>query len=146
MRSLSFILILILIVACSPQKKLNRLIKKHPELLTQDTLSLVIHDTIYVENVHYDTTTQLYYHDSTIVVNNEKVYLKYFYDTLTREIFHEVTCYGDTVYYTKEVPIVVDKVVVEELTWWEKYITLIVAGLILLLFVFLLLRLSKIML
>ena len=114
MRSLSFILILAFIIACSPQKQLNRLIKKHPELLTQDTLNLIIHDTIYVENVHYDTTTQLFYHDSTIVVNNEKVYLKYFYDTLTREIFHEVTCYGDTVYYTKEIPLVVDKVVVEE--------------------------------
>ena len=146
MRSLRFISILILIVACSPQKKLNRLIKKHPELLTQDTLSLVIHDTIYVENVHYDTTTQLYYHDSTIVVNNEKVYLKYFYDTLTREIFHEVTCYGDTVYYTKEVPVVVDKVVVEELTWWQKYGVLVIGGIIILTFIILLLKISKIIL
>lgn len=146
MRSLSFILILILIVACSPQKKLNRLIKKHPELLTQDTLSLVIHDTIYVENVHYDTTTQLYYHDSTIVVNNEKVYLKYFYDTLTREIFHEVTCYGDTVYYTKEVPVIVDKVVVEELNWWQKYGILAIGIFIILVFIILLLKISKIIL
>jgi len=146
LKRINSVIIFLLLIACSPQQKLNRLIKKHPELLNQDTLSLIVHDTIYIESVRYDTTTQLYYHDSTIVVNNEKVYLKYFYDTLTREIFHEVTCYGDTVYYTKEVPVIVDKVVVEELTWWEKYSTLIVAGLILLLFVFLLLRLSKIML
>ncbi len=146
MRSLRFISILILIVACSPQKKLNRLIKKHPELLTQDTLNLVIHDTIYVENVYYDTVTQLSYHDSTIVVNNEKVYLKYFYDTLTREIFHEVTCYGDTVYYTKEIPIIVDKVIVEELTWWQKYGSIIIISGVLLLFLILLKRFGKLLL
>jgi len=146
MRSLSFILILIFIIACSPQKKLNRLIKKHPELLTQDTLNLVIHDTIYVENVYYDTVTQLSYHDSTIVVNNEKVYLKYFYDTLTREIFHEVTCYGDTVYYTKEIPVIVDKIVIKELTWWQKYGSIIIISGVLLLFLILLKRFGKLLL
>ena len=146
MRSLSFILILIFIIACSPQKKLNRLIKNHPELLTQDTLNLVIHDTIYVENIHYDTVTQLSYHDSTIVVNNEKVYLKYFYDTLTREIFHEVTCYGDTVYYTKEIPIVVEKVIIKELTWWQKYGSIIIISGVLLLFLILLKRFGKLLL
>ena len=130
------VLLILLLIACSPQKKLNRLISKHPELLQKDTLNLVIHDTIIVESIHYDTTTQLYYHDSTIVVNNEKVYLKYFYDTLTREIFHEVTCYGDTVFYTKEVPVVVEKVVVEELTWWEKWRdTIIIVGIVILLLI-----------
>ena len=146
MRSLSFILILAFIIACSPQKQLNRLIKKHPELLTQDTLNLVIHDTIYVENVYYDTVTQLSYHDSTIVVNNEKVYLKYFYDTLTREIFHEVTCYGDTVYYTKEIPVIVDKIVIKELTWWQKYGSIIIISGVLLLFLILLKRFGKLLL
>jgi|TARA_R100001530_G_C4175854_1_gene118000 hypothetical protein len=146
MRSLSFILILIFIIACSPQKKLNRLIKNHPELLTQDTLNLVIHDTIYVENTYYDTVTQLSYHDSTIVVNNEKVYLKYFYDTLTREIFHEVTCYGDTVYYTKEIPVIVDKIVIKELTWWQKYGSIIIISGVLLLFLILLKRFGKLLL
>jgi hypothetical protein len=126
----------LLLISCSPQKKLNRLIAKHPELLQKDTLNVVIHDTIVVETIHYDTITQLSYHDSTIVVNNEKVFLKYFYDTLTREIYHEVTCFGDTVYFTKEVPVIIEKVVIEELTWWEKWRdTIIIVGIIILLLI-----------
>jgi len=125
-RSLSFILILAFIIACSPQKQLNRLIKKHPELLTQDTLNLIIHDTVVIESVSHDTTTKLIFHDSTIIVNNEKVFAKYYYDTITREFHHYVECKGDTVTIIKEVPIIVDKVVIEELTWWEKYSTVII--------------------
>lgn len=139
-------ILILLLVACSPQKKLNRLINKHPELLTQDTLNLVIHDTIVVEKYNYDTITQLSYHDSTIVVNNEKVYLKYFYDTLTKEIYHEVTCYGDTVYFIKEVQVLVDKVIVEELTWWEKWRDTIIIISIIILLLFLFKKFSKVLL
>ena len=139
-------ILILLLVACSPQKKLNRLINKHPELLTQDTLNLVIHDTIVVEKYNYDTITQLSYHDSTIVVNNEKVYLKYFYDTLTKEIYHEVTCYGDTVYFIKEVQVLVDKVIVEELTWWEKWRDTIIVISIIILLLFLFKKFSKVLL
>ena len=119
--------ILIFICSCSPQKKLQRLIKKHPELLTQDTLNLIIHDTI-------------------IVVNNEKVYLKYFYDTLTREIFHEVTCYGDTIFYTKEIPVIVDKVVIKELSWWERWKDVIIIIGVLILFLILFKKFGKVLL
>jgi len=139
-------ILILLLVACSPQKKLNRLINKHPELLTQDTLNLVIHDTIVVEKYNYDTITQLSYHDSTIVVNNEKVYLKYFYDTLKKEIYHEVTCYGDTVYFIKEVQVFVDKVIVEELTWWEKWRDTIIIISIIILLLFLFKKFSKVLL
>ena len=139
-------IILIFICSCSPQKKLQRLINKHPELLTQDTLNLIIHDTIVVEKYNYDTITQLSYHDSTIVVNNEKVYLKYFYDTLKKEIYHEVTCFGDTVYFIKEVQVFVDKVIVEELTWWEKWRDTIIIISIIILLLFLFKKFSKVLL
>ena len=139
-------IILIFICSCSPQKKLQRLINKHPELLTQDTLNLIIHDTIVVEKYNYDTITQLSYHDSTIVVNNEKIYLKYFYDTLTKEIYHEVTCFGDTVYFIKEVQVFVDKVIVEELTWWEKWRDTIIIISIIILLLFLFKKFSKVLL
>jgi len=145
-RSLSFILILAFIIACSPQKQLNRLIKKHPELLTQDTLNLIIHDTVVIESVSHDTTTKLIFHDSTIIVNNEKVFAKYYYDTITREFHHYVECKGDTVTIIKEVPIIVDKVVIEELTWWEKYSTVIIISGVLLLFLILLKRFGKLLL
>lgn len=100
---------------------MNRLITKHPELLQLDTI--VIRDTIIIEDYVHDTTTVIRYHDSTTVIDNSKVILKYFYDTLTREIHHEYTCLGDTIIQEKIVQ--VEKVVYKELSWWEKYETLI---------------------
>jgi len=120
-----FSISLIFLYSCSPQKKLNRLIKKHPELLEISYDTIRVRDTIYIETSRNDTTTLIQKHDSTIVINNEKIYLKYFYDTLTREIYHEVECKGDTVYYYKEIPYKVEKVVFKELSWWDKYKTIL---------------------
>lgn len=136
LKRINSILLILLLIACSPQKRLNRLIDKHPELLQQDTLNLVIHDTVVIESVSHDTTTQLIYHDSTIIVNNEKVFAKYYYDTITREFHHYVECKGDTVTVIKEIAVPFEKVVVVELTWWEKWRdTIIIVGIIILLLI-----------
>jgi hypothetical protein len=105
---------------------LNRLINKYPYLteITIDTIYSI--DTVIIDN--YDTTVlnKIIKHDSTIVVNNEKVYLKYFYDTLKETIIHEVECFGDTVIKEKIIPYKVEKVVYKELTWWQQYKHLII--------------------
>ena len=111
------IILICLIVGCSPQKRLNRLLTKYPNLTEQDTI--VVRDTIMVERYIHDTTTVLEFHDTTTVINNERVILKYFHDTLTKEIHHYVECKGDTVYMEKLVPI--EKAVFKELSWWDKY-------------------------
>ena len=111
------IILICLIVGCSPQKRLNRLLTKYPNLTEQDTI--VVRDTIMVERYIHDTTTVLEFHDTTTVINNERVILKYFHDTLTKEIHHYVECKGDTVYMEKLVPI--EKAVFRELSWWDKY-------------------------
>jgi len=82
-----------------------------------------------VEKYVHDTTTILEFHDTTTVINNERVVLKYFHDTLTKEIHHYVECKGDTVYMEKLVPI--EKAVFRELSWWEKYREFLYIGLIL---------------
>tara|TARA_R100000501_G_C2581443_1_gene84569 strand:- start:122 stop:475 length:354 start_codon:yes stop_codon:yes gene_type:complete len=101
---------------------MNRLIKKYPQLTQVDTI--VVIDTVIVENYNYDTTTIIKTHDTTTVINNERVILRYFYDTLRQEIYHEVECVGDTVIKIQNIPI--EKVVFKELSWWEKYGTLII--------------------
>lgn len=129
-------------MGCTPQKRLNFLIKKHPELLTQDTL--VIRDTVIIENYSYDTITNIQFHDSTTVINNEKVILKYFYDTLRQEIHHYVECIGDTI--VKEIHFPYETIVVQELTFWQKYgsIAIILSFIVLLLLLFK--KISKILL
>jgi len=110
------LLLCIFFISCSPQNRLNRKVKRAENyaykhgLVIKDTIKVV--DTVIVESYIHDTTATFYKHDSTIVVNNEKVFLRYFYDTLRQEIYHEVECKGDTI--IREVLVPVDKIKVIE--------------------------------
>jgi hypothetical protein len=105
-------LILIFLVSCSPQNRLNRKVKRAENyaykhgLVIKDTIRVV--DTVIIESYKVDTLQTFIRHDSTIVVNNEKVFLRYFYDTLRQEIYHEIECKGDTI--IREVLVPVDKI------------------------------------
>ena len=136
------IILVFLLISCSPQKRLNRLITKYPSLVELDTI--LVRDTVVVENYNYDTTTLIRTHDTTVVINNKKVVLKYFYDTLRETIYHDVECIGDTVYTEKL--ITVEKAVFRELSWWEKYKEFIYIGLVLILVLFVLKKIGKIVL
>ena len=110
------LLILIFLTSCNPQNRLNRKVKRAENyaykhgLVIKDTIKVV--DTVIVESYIHDTTATFYRHDSITVVNNEKVFLRYFYDTLRQEIYHEVECKGDTI--IREVLVPVDKIKVIE--------------------------------
>ena len=133
------VLAVILLVACTPQKRMNRLIKKFPNLVQLDTIKIV--DTVIVPTIEHDTTTIFKVSTHDTVINSEKVFLKYFYDTLTREIHHEYICFGDTIIQEKIVPI--EKVIYKELDWWEKYQSLIYIGLALFVLSIIYKRLTK---
>jgi hypothetical protein len=106
-----YLLIILLLVGCNPQNRLNRKVKRADNyaykhgLVIKDTIRVV--DTITIDNYIHDTTSTIIMHDSVTVVNNEKVVLRYFYDTLRQEIYHEVECKGDTI--IREVVVPVDK-------------------------------------
>ena len=135
-------LLLYFLFSCTPQRRLNRLLTNHPELLEKDTI--IVRDTVVVENYNYDTTTIIKTHDTTTVINNERVVLKYYYDTLREIIHHDVECLGDTVYIETLVPI--EKAVYKELSWWQKYKEFIYIGLFLILVLIILKKLGKIVL
>ena len=136
------VVLLSLLFSCSPQQRLNRLLTRHPQLLERDTI--VVIDSVIVENYIRDTTTIIQVHDTTTVINNERVVLKYFYDTLREVIHHEVKCLGDTVYVETLVPI--EKAVFRELSWWDKYKEFIYIGLVLIMVLFVLKKIGKIVL
>ena len=110
------LLILIFLTSCNPENRLNRKVKRAENyaykhgLVIKDTIKVI--DTVIVDNYIHDTTATFYRHDSITVVNNEKVFLKYFYDTLRQEIYHEIECKGDTI--IREVLVPVDKIKVIE--------------------------------
>jgi hypothetical protein len=105
------ILILIFLTSCNPQNRLNRKVRRAENyaykhgLVIKDTIKVV--DTVVINNYRIDTLNTFTRHDSTVVFNTDKVYLKYFYDTLRQEIYHEVECKGDTI--IREILVPVDK-------------------------------------
>lgn len=134
-----------MLIACSPQKRLNRLINKYPYLTETSIDTIFVIDTIIIDN--YDTTvlSNIIKHDSTIVINNEKVYLKYFYDTVKETLIHQIECFGDTIIKEKIIPYKVEKVVYKELTWWQQYKHLIIIFALLILALIVLKKLGKLL-
>jgi hypothetical protein len=105
---------------------LNRLISKYPHLTETKIDTIYSIDTVII--LDYDTTVvnNIIKQRTDTVIYNEKVFLKYFYDTLRQEIIHEVECFGDTVIKEKIIPYKVEKIVYKELTWWQQYKHLII--------------------
>jgi len=110
------LLLCIFFISCSPQNRLNRKVKRAENyaykhgLVIKDTIKVI--DTVIVESYRIDTLNTFTRHDSVVIFNTDKVYLKYFYDTLRQEIYHEVECKGDTL--IREVLVPVDKIKVIE--------------------------------
>ena len=106
------ILILIFLASCNPQNRLNRKIKRAENyayrhgLVIKDTVKVV--DTVVIESYVHDTTSTIIKMDSVTIISNEKVFLRYYYDTLRQEIYHEVECKGDTL--IREILVPVDKI------------------------------------
>jgi len=114
---MKYLIIVFLLFSCSPQFRAKRKIRKAkrlaPELFVKDTVRII--DTVFVPSITYDTITRVIKHDSTIVVNDEKVYLKYFYDTLRQEIHHDVECKEQKV--IRENKVIVEKTIESKRNW-----------------------------
>ena len=122
------VFILILLIGCTPQKRLNRLVRNHPHLSKIDTIKII--DTIIVPNYSYDTIETVTFHDTTIIVNNDRIEARYYFDTLRKEIYHEITCKNDTIIENRFIPY--EKVTIQEQTLWEKYGSMVIVGILVL--------------
>ena len=139
------LLILIFLTSCNPENRLNRKVKRAENyaykhgLVIQDTIKVV--DTVIVESYIHDTTATFYRSDSITVIDNSQVLLRYFYDTLRQEIYHEVECKGDTI--IREILVPVDKIKVIEKD--NRYMIIVIILLAALLFIILRRNYVKIM-
>ena len=107
---MKYLLIIILLSSCAvhpvfdksrASRKIRKAKRLDPSRFTVDTI--IVRDTVIVKSYEVDTITKIIYHDTVKVVDNSRVVLKYFYDSTSREIWHEVKCKGDTVYLEREV-------------------------------------------
>lgn len=123
--------------SCTPQNRLNRKVKRAENfaykkgLVINDTIKFF--DTVYIENYNFDTVTKFVSSDTITFINTEKIYARYYYDTLRQEIYHEIQCKGDTL--IKEIIVTVDKIKVVEKD--NKYMIFVWLFLILILLLFL---------
>lgn len=104
---------MLLLTACSPTKRFNRLIEKYPYLITTDTV--VIRDTItlYVPEVHTDTVVTLKQLTDTITLTNERVTVKAWYVPKEKKVYIQGKC--DPIYITK----IIDRKI--PIKYYEKY-------------------------
>ena len=107
----------LILISCTPQKRLNRIVRNNPHLLNKDTIRVI--DTIVLQNYSIDTIHEIEFHDTVIIQNNDRVEARYYYDTVKKEIHHYIECKSDTIVKDRFIPY--EKVIVKEQTLWEKY-------------------------
>lgn len=128
MKYLLIIPFLFLLISCTPEKRIQRILRHHPELLISDTLT--IRDTVIVPTIKADTSFILSNSIDTFYLEKERLKIKIIKDHDTLKV--EGACVGDTVYIEKKVPY--DKVVIKPQSFADKYgeffMILIVLGVI----------------
>ena len=119
MKKLSVFIITLLFINCTPQKRIERLLERHPYLKVIETIE--IFDTLYTPPITLDTVVITNTIDTFIFSNDRLItqIIKHF-DTL-----YVVSKYtGDTIFYEKiiEVPILPDPQINVKNKWF--YLTI----------------------
>jgi len=98
---ISILLGLVLFCGCGPQRRLARLLERHPELRTTDTITLS--DTIPLCGVRADTSVPLAVIRDSVVVEKERlqVVVRKVRDTL----YIRGKCKPDTVVIRRRIPV-----------------------------------------
>jgi len=138
MKTLLFILALALLASCSPQKRLARLVKNNPELVSTDTVFKQV--PVYMPAVSTDTVFQ--FSTDTITLEKGRLRVDVIMDPVTKKIYVRGECRADTVYVNVPVEIItvnpVETVKIRKPSFWQKikYFCLgaIIGGLLLFIF------------
>jgi len=98
---LSILMIILLATACSPARRLNRLLALHPELKTPETL--LIRDTIPIPEIKADTILHFDSIHDTVIIRKDRLEIKV--HRRTDSIFIQGKCKGDTIYIDRKIPV-----------------------------------------
>lgn len=122
---LVMILIASLFSGCSPQRRLQRLVAHHPELMMADTL--VVTDTLFTAAITADTAIPLTRLTDTVVIARDKLEIKL---VKIRDTIHVTgTCKADTIVREVRVPVERIKLVKADAVGWLGKLGWIITGL-----------------
>ena len=92
-----YFVVLLLLASCSPQKRLHRLVSKHPELSRVDTIK--IQDTVIVPSIKTDTVFSSSLLKDTVTITKEKLKIKLI--EINDTIYLDAEVKPDTVFLLK---------------------------------------------
>lgn len=139
--------LLFVIIACTPQRRFDRLVKKYPYLLTSDTLIVkdTIRDTIRitVPEVEVDTIVSLKELYDTIILTKDRIKIKVW--RVRDKVYINGKC--DTVYIEKPIERVVYRKIpikiYEKTPWYKILLNNIIGILLILLLVYITYRIIR---
>ena len=95
-----YLVLILLLASCTPQKRLDRLIRRHPELVRVDSLKIV--DTVITRDVSIDTMRVMNTHD-TFIVNRDRLTVQVIRHQDSIYVFGK--CAADTIVIERNVPV-----------------------------------------
>lgn len=118
------LLLIALLFSCSPQKRLNRLLKAHPELVKKDTIWRL--DTTIIKEVKTDSVFH-YLQPDTLTIVKDRLTMKYFYNVKDSTVYLSGKC--DTVFVVKKIPVTINSVTGTNGGWfdWWKVVAIALA-------------------
>lgn len=93
---------LIILSGCSCNSLMSRIQKKNCATFRNDTL--LVHDTIRINEIRRDTTFRFTHTSDTIRLNNDRLHIKYFFNTHDSTIYLAGKCDSIIVYREIKVP------------------------------------------
>ena len=141
------IIFLLALIACTPQRRFDRLVKKYPYLLTSDTLIVkdTIRDTIRitVPEVEIDTVVDAYKLYDTITLYKDRIKVKVW--RVKDKVYINGKC--DTIYIEKPIERVVYRKIpikiYEKTPWYKTLLNNIIGILLILLVIYVTYRIIK---
>ena len=90
------LLALLLLFACSPKTRFTRLIEKHPELLTIDSVKVIDTVRITVPKVEHDTVFSNHFfteiRKDTLVIQKDRLTIEIYHDTIHDSVYVSGKC------------------------------------------------------
>jgi hypothetical protein len=144
----SLLILSLIIISCSPQRRFDRLIKKNPWLLTKDTLFIkdTIRDTIRINIPEVKVDTVVEYIDlfDTIYIEKEQLKVKVWMDRYNK-VYIQGKC--DTVYIIRPYEKIVERKIpiryYEKTPWYKTLLNNVIGiflSLLLVYFTYLIIR------
>ncbi len=115
-----YLLLLLFLSSCTPQKRLERLIRKHPELVRVDSVKII--DTVITRSVSIDTMQVMNTYD-TFIVNRDRLTVQVIRHQDSIYVYGK--CAGDTVVLERKVPVRIIEVKESTTVPWWVYVFLI---------------------